>query len=99
MRNLLALLALLVLAFATIGWYQDWYHIRGVPAPDGQQSLTVDINTRKIGQDLNKAEASIQHKLEEKARAARAEAARQDKTPPVTKPTAAPVVDFGVLTD
>ncbi|MFO0928999.1 MAG: hypothetical protein U0736_18590 [Gemmataceae bacterium] len=103
MRNMLALVALLVIAFLAVGYFQDWYKVRGVPSPDGQRSLAVDINTKKIGQDLQKAEDSIQKKLEEKARAAREEAARQQKEKDrPTKSTSAattPTVDFSVITD
>lgn len=69
MRNLLAFLAALTLTLACVGWYLDWYRIRSAPADGGQKSVTVDINTKKIGEDLIKAEQAIQQKLAEKAKA------------------------------
>lgn len=71
MRNLLAFLAALTLTFAVLGWYLDWYTIRSSPSSAGQKSITVDINTQKIGEDIRKAEQKIQQKLAEKAKAER----------------------------
>jgi hypothetical protein len=65
---MLAFVAMLVLTLAAVGWYLDWYRIRGTPAPDGHRSVTVDLNTHKIGEDLHKAEQQIQQKLAEKAK-------------------------------
>lgn len=102
MRNMLALFALVLLTTLGVGWYLDWYRIRPVPAPDGQKTLTVDINTRKIGQDLQRAEQAVQQRLEEKARAAREEAARaarEEATRGKTQPTNAMPYDWNVFTD
>lgn len=67
MRNLLAFLAAVVLTLGVVGWYLDWYSIHASPAQNGQKSVTVDINTKKIGEDLLKAEQKIQKRLAEKA--------------------------------
>jgi hypothetical protein len=67
MRNLLAFLAAAVLTLAGVGWYLDWYHIRSTPIDGGQKSVTVDINTKKITEDLIRAEQKIQQRLAEKA--------------------------------
>lgn len=68
MRNMLAFFAALLLTFAGLGWYLDWYSFRSTPAPSGQRSITIDINTKKIAEDALKAEKQIQEKLAEKAR-------------------------------
>lgn len=73
MRNLLAFLAAVLLTLAGVGWYLDWYHIRSTPIEGGQKSVTVDINTKKIGEDLLKAEQKIQQRLAEKAKGESAE--------------------------
>lgn len=69
MRNLLAFLAAMTLTVAGIGWYLDWYRIRTTPADSGQKSVTVDINTKKIGEDLREAEKKIQQRLAERVNA------------------------------
>ncbi len=49
MRNMLAFLAAMTLAFVCTGWYLDWFSFRSTPAPSGQRSVTIDINTKKMG--------------------------------------------------
>jgi hypothetical protein len=98
MRNLLAFLAALTLTVIGVGWYLDWYHLRRTPAPDGQPSVTVDIDTRKISKDLIEAEHRIQKKLEEKARSTQEEANRTSKTPAIPMPPPPPA-NVGVFID
>ena len=52
MRNLLALIGLLVVGFLGLGWYLDWYRVAREPGPDGTQRLQVDIDSKKIGADV-----------------------------------------------
>ena len=71
MRNMLAFLAAMTLAFVCTGWYLNWFSLRSVPAPtNGQRSVTVDFNTQKMADDLLKAEKKIQEKITEKAKSA-----------------------------
>ncbi|HEV3262818.1 MAG TPA: hypothetical protein VG013_38645 [Gemmataceae bacterium] len=66
MRNLLALAALVLLAFVGLGWYLDWYHVKSAPADTaGHQSVNIDINGAKILDDVHKGEEKI-HKVVEK---------------------------------
>jgi apolipoprotein N-acyltransferase len=87
MRNMLAFFAAMLLTVAGAGWYLGWYTVRTAPAPDGQRSVTVDINTMKIGQDLRAAEERIQKELAERSRKNKAEAAKEK---PADAPTAIP---------
>ena len=59
MRNLLALAALLVIAFAVVGYYRGWYAVKQNTAPDGHQSYTVDIDGKKIRQDVNQSKQEV----------------------------------------
>jgi len=65
MRNLLAFLAALALTFAGVGWYLDWFKIRSAPPVEepGHRSVNIDINTKKVGQDLHRAEEKVQDAL------------------------------------
>src|SRR5437660_10666432 len=54
MRNLLAFLAAAALAVAGLGWYLDWYKFQSTPTSDGHRSITVDIDGKKIGDDVRK---------------------------------------------
>jgi|GEM_PF-1018369 len=65
MRNILALLAAGLLAFAGLGWYLGWYHVQSAPAPDGHREIKVDLDTKKIKEDVNKEIKEGTQKVEE----------------------------------
>jgi hypothetical protein len=64
MRNLLALLAALLLLFAGVGWYRDWFKVHSQPTSPGHRNVNIDIDTHKIGQDLHRGEQRLQQILE-----------------------------------
>jgi hypothetical protein len=64
MRNLLALLAALLLLFAGLGWYLDWFKVKQHPAEPGHNNVSIDINTKKIGQDSQKFEQKLHQFIE-----------------------------------
>jgi hypothetical protein len=64
MRNLLALFALALLVFAGVGWYLGWYKIQSSPAAEGHHQINVDVDKKKISEDLHRGEERIQKALE-----------------------------------
>ena len=60
MRNLLAFLAALSLTLGGVGWYLGWFQFSSQPANDGHRNVNVDINTVKIGDDVNKGLSAAQ---------------------------------------
>jgi hypothetical protein len=64
MRNLLALSAALVLAFAGIGWYRGWYKVETEPAAGGHQTVNIDFNRDKIVQDSETGVKKVEEKLQ-----------------------------------
>src|SRR5579859_1514380 len=66
MRNLLALLAAVVLVFAGVGWYRGWYRVQSNAAPPGHHAVNIDIDKDKIGRDLHDGEAELQKVLDSK---------------------------------
>jgi hypothetical protein len=64
MRNLLALLAALVLVIAGVGWYRDWFKFHSEPAASGHRNVNIDIDTHKIGADLHQGEQKLHHLLQ-----------------------------------
>src|SRR5947209_5051596 len=64
MRNLLALTAALVLAFAGIGWYRGWYKVETEPAAGGHQTVNIDFNRDKIVEDSEKSVKKVEEKLQ-----------------------------------
>lgn len=59
MRNLLALVGLVVVAFAGVGWYRQWYTLGVQAGTDGTQRITVDVKTKHMGQDLGAAKERV----------------------------------------
>ncbi|HEY1375923.1 MAG TPA: hypothetical protein VGF55_03980 [Gemmataceae bacterium] len=63
MRNLLALLGAALVTFLAIGWYLDWYHITPrAGATPGHRSVEIDINSKKIGEDVHKGVEAVEQK-------------------------------------
>ena len=59
MRNILALIGALVVGFAALGWYLEWYKIGTKPGSDGHREINVDLDTKKIIED----EQNLQKKV------------------------------------
>ena len=72
MRNLLALLAAVVLLVAGIGWYRGWYRVQNSPTSPGHHAVNIDIDKDKIGKDLHEGEEELQKVLESKLLAEKA---------------------------
>jgi len=68
MRNLLAFFAAAVITLAAVGWYRDWFQIQSQSKAPGSRSVEININTRKIDEDLKKGEQKIIEKTEQKLR-------------------------------
>jgi hypothetical protein len=64
MRNLLALAAFLVLAFAGIGWYRGWYKVETEPSTPGHQSVNIDFNRDKIVEDSAHGVKKVEEKIQ-----------------------------------
>ncbi len=52
MKNLLALVGLLVVGFGLLGWYLGWYNLNVKSTPDGKYNVAGDIDSRKITDDV-----------------------------------------------
>ena len=54
MRNLLAFLAAAAIAFLGLGWYLGWYAVHPALTAPGRQSYTIDIDAKKIKDDVQR---------------------------------------------
>lgn len=63
MRNVLALVAFVVITFATVGYFQGWYLVKANISTDGNRNLNIDFNTKKITSDLGKGTEFVQEKI------------------------------------
>jgi len=52
MRNILALVGAAAVAFLGVGWYLGWYQVSSTTTSQGPQSVQVDINPKKITEDV-----------------------------------------------
>ncbi len=89
MRNLLAFLSAAVLVLAGFGWYLGWYKVHTIPAAEGHRAVNIDIDSKKIGQDLHKGEEKIQETLDKRHKedgSKRAESTKTGPTKSVTDP-------------
>ena len=88
MRNFLAFVGLAVVSIVGIGWYLDWYKVKTTPAADGHRTISVDVNTPKITQDIKKEEKNLQDLLHKNA------PAPGTTSVPVTSPPGASPVSY-----
>jgi hypothetical protein len=66
---MLALFAMALLTAIGLGWYLGWYKVRSQPASvPGQHSVQIDIDTKKIGADLQNGEQKIKQIIKDKTK-------------------------------
>jgi apolipoprotein N-acyltransferase len=52
MRNILALLAAVLLVGAGLGYYLGWYRVQATPSSDGHQHISIDVDQKKVAADI-----------------------------------------------
>ncbi|MGL6096224.1 MAG: hypothetical protein ACRC7O_10565 [Fimbriiglobus sp.] len=60
MRNMLALIGLVVVTFCGVGWYRGWYSFEMSPGESGKQRIQVDVDTDRIKSDAKEATQRIE---------------------------------------
>jgi tRNA A37 N6-isopentenylltransferase MiaA len=78
MRNILALLAALVIMIGGTGWYLGWFSVQSTAGAAGKRQVNIEVDSRKISEDLQKGTEKIQQVIDQ-SRAA-------DSTNPSDKP-------------
>ena len=64
MRNLLALLGLLLVVFLGVGYYRGWYDLRSAPSSaPGHHSYQFDVNAKKIEDDVERGGKAVGEKI------------------------------------
>ncbi len=66
MRNLLAFLAAVVLAFAGVGWYLGWYKVDTAWLSSGHLDVHGDINGPKIKEDIREGEKEVEDAIKKR---------------------------------
>ena len=65
MRNILAFLAASVICLAGVGWYLGWYSVQSTAGAAGKRQVNVEIDSRKISDDLQKGTEKIQQAIDQ----------------------------------
>ncbi len=65
MRNILAFLAASVICLAGVGWYLGWYSVQSTAGAAGKRQVNVEIDGRKISDDLQKGTEKIQQAIDQ----------------------------------
>ena len=87
MRNILAFLGALVVTLVAVGWYENWFQVRSTPGTDGNRNISIDIDSKKVGDDIKQTENKIEHFIDEKSKEAKT-------TAPATPAVTVPAKDF-----
>jgi hypothetical protein len=90
MKNLLALIGLVVVVFAGVGWYCGWYKLNLTKSPDGNLEIQTEVNTNKVADDSSAFFQKMGKMVGEKARQDAQPAAAPGATPGPTPPSSAP---------
>ncbi len=60
MRNMLALIGLVVVTFFGVGWYRGWYSFEMSPGENGKKRIQFDVDTSRIASDAKQATQRIE---------------------------------------
>jgi hypothetical protein len=52
MRNILALVAAVLILGAGLGWYLGWFHVQTTASSDGHQHISIDVDGKKVVGDI-----------------------------------------------
>lgn len=90
MRNLLALIGLLVVGVGGVGWYMGWYKFSLTRTGDGNLEIKTDVDTKKVTTDVTERLKNISAAVENQANQAAKDAAPPAGTPGATPGPVAP---------
>ena len=65
MRSLLTLLGFALVVFLVLGYFLDWYSFSTTPSDSGKISFQVDVNKKKIGEDVQQGVEAGSKKVHE----------------------------------
>jgi hypothetical protein len=68
MRNLLALIGLVVVGFAAVGWYCGWYKLTVTKGSEGKPEIKTTVDTDKVTEDSSAFFKRMEQLVTEKVR-------------------------------
>jgi hypothetical protein len=91
MRNLLALIGLIVVGGTGLGWYLGWYQVEVQSGSEGQKRITIDFNTKKASGDARKFGETVAELVDDKVKRAETSKSEADSAAaPLLTPTTPP---------
>jgi hypothetical protein len=81
MRNLFALIGILVVGFGGLGWYLGWYKVNVSKNSDGSMQIQTDVDTKKVTTDSSAFFQKVGQMVDDKV---------QQSGPSGTTPTTTP---------
>ena len=85
-KNLLALIGLVVVAFVGAGWYLGWYKIGEQADANGKPQLRIQVNSSQVVGDLKKAEKEVIDGLDKTKAAVTTTSGQAPPAPPAPLP-------------
>jgi hypothetical protein len=92
-KNLLALVGLVVVAFAVAGWYLGWYKVGEQADANGHPQFEIQVNSGQVAKDLNKAKQEVIDDLNKTKTAVTPASGQTAPLPPMPPPPASPPGD------
>ena len=65
MRNILALLAAMVIMIGGTGWYLGWFSVQSTAGAAGKRQVNIEVDSRKISEDLQKGTEKLQSVIDQ----------------------------------
>lgn len=91
MRNLLALVGLLVVGFGLVGWYCGWYKLSVNKGQDGNVQIKTEVDTKKVTDDSSAFFQKVGQVIGEQGKKGEQPVAAPVNTPgPATTPATTP---------
>ena len=92
MRNLFALIGLLVVVVGGAGWYLGWYKVNVSKNPDGNLQIQTDVDTKKLAGDSSAFFQKVGQMVNEKTQ----QMGQNGTSPTSTNPVSTPQQGSGV---
>ncbi len=86
MRNLFALIGILILGVGGVGWYMGWYKVNVTKNTDGSLQIKTDVDTKKVEGDSSAFFQKVGQMVDEKVQSG----GQNGTTPPATTPANTP---------
>jgi hypothetical protein len=86
MKNLLALVGLLVVGFGGVGWYMGWYKVQVDRSASGDLQVQTQVNTKQVAEDTGNWLQQAGKFLDSKVQKASEDAKAQTPGPVGTTP-------------